>query len=336
MISDLASRYHYDDFTRDEYRRMLRLAKERYSFRSYTDFKRDESFILWRHDLDMSVHDAVAFAQIEAEEGLRTTYFLLPNSPFYNLLEPSIMNCVKQIAALGHRFGLHFDMTAANIESESALEAALTEQRRWLEVYCGHPIEVFSYHNPTTSSALSLDALIYAGMVNCYASYFRNEVPYCSDSNGIWRHASLEDSLNSGHARLHVLTHPEWWTHTPMSPRERVLRCIDGRARHTLEEYNHILYVNHRENVCDLDAEFHRLSQYQGQNMLPIQMQWLRGDYAGAFLALWTRAAPLKTTAASTTKTKAIAQALIDGKSVTYTDLLSAMRALIPFIVDAV
>lgn len=284
--STLAQTYDFSSFTHEAYARLLKKAKARYAFRSYTDFDPNEAFVLWRHDVDASMHDAVTLARIEAEAGVKATYLLLPGCEHYNLFEPAIINCMREIRALGHAFGLHFHVTPEASASQEAFVDALGAQKTMLEAYCERPIDVFSYHNPNTI-ALSLDAERYSGMVNTYSRYFRDEVAYCSDSNGIWRHASLDATLDAGHARLQVLTHPEWWTELPMSPRERIFRCIHGRARHTLRYYNHALHANHRPNVTELDAIFLQLEHSLGEAALSIEMLWLGGDHGLAFIALW-------------------------------------------------
>jgi hypothetical protein len=50
-------------------------------------------------------------------------------------------------------------------------------------------------------------------------------------------------------SRLHVLTHPEWWTPEAMSPRERVVRSVDGRRESTLRAYDQLLERNNRANL---------------------------------------------------------------------------------------
>ena len=73
---------------------------------------------------------------------------------------------------------------------------------------------------------------------------------YVSDSNGYWRFERLPEVLAAGaHERLHVLTHPEWWQEQPMSPRERILRCIEGRGRASEATYDALLSDNQRVNV---------------------------------------------------------------------------------------
>jgi hypothetical protein len=232
-----AERYHFADFTRDSYRQLLRLARKTYVFRGYTDFRLDERFVLWRHDLDSSVHAARALARIEAEEGLATTHFVRLHSEFYNLFERDSTDCVREIVALGHAIGLHFESEFYGLEDEAALDAALARERRILEDLLAVPVTAFAFHL-STPLALRARHAHYAGLVNATADYFRTEVGYCSDSNGYWRFRRLEDVLtDAGDERLQVLTHPEYWPERAMSPHERIHRCIDGRAEHTRRFY---------------------------------------------------------------------------------------------------
>jgi hypothetical protein len=246
---DNSERYHFSDFTRANYRHLLRLAQQTYTFRMYTDFNRDERFILWRHDVDFSVHAARKLAQIEVEEGVRATYFLNLHSEFYNLLELEITDCVRDIMELGHTIGLHFDSRYYRNQNEEELEYSLKQEKMFLEEFFGHEICVFSFHNPTPLT-MGYSQWKLAGLINTSAEYFRSHVAYCSDSNGYWRFRRLYDILSEAKdERLQVLTHPEWWQEKVMSPRERVHRCINGRAEKTNELYELILIESGRKNL---------------------------------------------------------------------------------------
>ena len=232
-----AERYHFADFTRDNYRQLLRLAGKTYAFRRYTDFRADERFVLWRHDLDSSVHAGRALARIEAEEGVAATHFVRLHSEFYNLFERDSADCVREIAGLGHAIGLHFESEFYGLDDEAALDDALARERRILEDLSAVPVTAFAFHL-STPLALRAKQSHYAGLVNATADYFRTEVGYCSDSNGYWRYRRLTDVLaEATDARLQVLTHPEYWTERVMSPHERIDRCIAGRAEHTRRFY---------------------------------------------------------------------------------------------------
>jgi peptidoglycan/xylan/chitin deacetylase (PgdA/CDA1 family) len=248
----VAERFHFADFTRANYRRLVRLAREKYPVRTFSSFDRNERFILWRHDVDFSMHAALRLARIEAEEGVKATYFINIHSEFYNAFERDVSDRVRDIIALGHELGVHFDATYYDVKSEAALDDLIAREARMLADTFGRPPAAVAFHNPTIFG-LECDAWSYGGLVNTYARYFRTEVGYCSDSNGYWRHRRLEDVLNAASdPRLQVLTHDGWWQDEPMAPLARVERCIAGRAEKTRELYRELFRQNpDRVNVAE-------------------------------------------------------------------------------------
>lgn len=240
----------YSEFTEDGYRRLVRLALAKgYRFASYAEPPTDGT-VLWRHDVDFSVHRAIRLAEIEAEEGVRSTFFLNPHCAYYNLLEPAVSERVHRIITLGHRIGLHFDGDAHTsvTNSRDGLVAALHRGRRLLEDQFSVLVEAVSWHNPDVGNLLSYDDDQLAGMVNCYGATLRKTTAYVSDSNGYWRFTPASQVISAGHPRLHVLTHPGWWTPEAMPPRMRVDRALLGRARAVAYDYDRVLSVNGRMN----------------------------------------------------------------------------------------
>lgn len=248
----LAERFHFADFTRANYRRLVRLAKEKYVFRTFGSFEKTEGFVLWRHDVDFSMHAALRLASIEAEEGVKATYFINIHSEFYNAFEREVSDCVRDIVGMGHELGVHFDATYYGVTSEAALDDLIAREGRILADTFGGPPAAVAFHNPTIFG-LGCEAWSYGGLVNTYARYFQTEVGYCSDSNGYWRHRRLEDVLKAASdPRLQVLTHDAWWQDEPMSPMARVDRCIQGRADKTRHLYQDLFRKNpDRVNVAE-------------------------------------------------------------------------------------
>jgi hypothetical protein len=240
--------YNFSDFTWDSYRELLRLAKKEYSFENYSTWHSNEKFVIWRHDVDFSMHSALNLARIENCEGVKTTYFLLLHSEFYNLLEKEISDLVFNIIDLGHNIGLHFDSSFYNITDINEFEEKLVLERKILESIYGVDVHAFSFHNPS-SYDLSLKNEQYGGMYNTYSHVFQNEISYCSDSNGYWRHKRLYDFLINKHSCMQVLTHPEWWQEYVMSPNEKVKKCIEGRSVNTYKFYLKTLEKHNRENI---------------------------------------------------------------------------------------
>lgn len=246
---DEYEKYHFSDFTHTHYEILLKLAKQYYCFRDYTNFNDSENFIIWRHDIDFSVHAAYELAVIETRLGIRATYFVNLHSEFYNLLEKEIVGLVKEIISLGHHLALHFDWLFHNPQSREALECLLQQEKDMVEKTFAQKIKAFSFHNPNKFS-WKYEQQEYVGMINAYSSYFKNDVFYVSDSNGYWRYRRLYDVLNNDRPpKLQVLTHPGCWTSIPMSPRERIERCIRGRSQAQASRYDAFLKQENRLNI---------------------------------------------------------------------------------------
>ncbi len=246
----MKNKYDFSDFTIDNYKRLIDIAKENFKFISFNDLisNKDKKFILWRHDIDASVHRAVKLAEIEAERKVKATYFVHLHSTMYNAFEPEIVDCIKKILNLGHNLGLHFDQEFYGELINKHFEFFLKFEASLLEMLFGVQISVFTFHN-TTPFAVSCIKRKYAGLINATSTYFREQVTYCSDSNGYWRFKRLEDVLlDPKIKRLQVLTHPEWWQDEVMSPRRRILRCVEGRATRIIEQYDRALNMFGRVN----------------------------------------------------------------------------------------
>jgi hypothetical protein len=240
----------FAEFTEAGYRGLVRRARERYAFVAFGASAPDRH-VLWRHDLDYSVHRALRLAEIEADEGVRATYNFLLHSELYNLLEPAVLERARRILELGHWLGLHFDVGSyGGLADEDALAEKVAWERALLEQLFEREVTAVSLHNTQVSDSAGFDADVVAGLPSANGRTLRETHGYVSDSNGYWRWDSLGDVLRSGeHERLHVLTHPEWWTPEPMSPRNRILRCIAGRGRHSEESYDSLLAAHGRVNI---------------------------------------------------------------------------------------
>lgn len=239
-------KYFKEDFTEENYQKILESITNETIF--YEEMEQKKGFTLWRHDIDLSVHRANRLAKIEKQSNIKATYFLQLGSDFYNVFEQEIKELIFEIKELGHEIALHFDPTQYHIDKKSDLEKYLTYEKNILETLFDTKIKVFSFHNPT-NEILKYDDFKYMGMINTYAKYFKEEVQYCSDSNGYWRHKRLEDFLAQKYDKIQVLTHPGWWQKNIMSPRKRIQRCIDGRADKLAKKYDKALEEFGRENV---------------------------------------------------------------------------------------
>jgi hypothetical protein len=240
----------FDDFTEAAYRQIVSRAGARFAFEPYGTTAA-HPHVLWRHDVDISVHRALALARIEAELEATSTWFFWLHSPFYNLLEPEIAGRARAILSLGHRLGLHFDTDAYDdVRDKDALDDLIDRERRSLEDWMEQPVSAVSIHNPDVRLVEGMRGQFLAGLPNAYSAALDASYEYVSDSNGYWRFRPLSDLLaDDSISRLQVLTHPEWWTQKPLSPRDRVVRSVEGRRRHVLSSYDGLLARQGRINL---------------------------------------------------------------------------------------
>lgn len=275
------------DFTTAAYRELLVIAKQNYAFASYDAIPWGERFVLWRHDCDFSLNRALALARIDISEGVRATYFLNPHSEFYNLFERSQYRLVREIIAMGHQIGLHFDAAFHDIPDEESLAILVREEAMLLEGLFGVMPAVFSFHNPL-SFHLGCEDETYGGLVNCYSRRFKTEVPYCSDSNGYWRFRRMREVLaQATDPCLQVLTHPEWWQESAMSPRQRIFRSALGRARAAMADYDATISAHGRENLSGAVGALAFLRDTLPERYALLDFLWMSGEVATLFVELW-------------------------------------------------
>lgn len=250
--------YYFNDFTERNYRQILKLAKKKYTFISYEKFLEQQDGdrdqyrkILWRHDIDYSVHRGGKLSKIEKEEDVHSIYFIHFNSKFYNVFEKEVCKKITEIYDNGQSIGLHLDWEYYDdIPTSNQIEEDLVFYKNVLKKLTGIEVYAFSFHNPTALTFEKFDNIKYGGLINVYSKEIMQRVEYCSDSNGYWRFQRLQDFLERDDIQnACVLTHPGWWTPTAMSPRDRIERAIAGRSAYVALDYEAMLSNGGRVNV---------------------------------------------------------------------------------------
>jgi hypothetical protein len=276
-----------EDFTVGAYGELLTLAKSKYPFASYDAIPWGQRFILWRHDCDYSLNRARALARAEADQGISATYFLNPHSEFYNLFERGQHRLVWEIIGMGHQIGLHFDAAFHGTLNEEQLSMQVCDEADLLEKVFGVRPVAFSFHNPLAAH-LQFDEGMYGGLVNCYSRRFKNEISYCSDSNGYWRFRRLSDVLESAtDPCLQVLTHPDWWQDVAMPPRQRIFRSTYGRARAAMADYDAATAAHGRENLSGAAGALTFLCDVLLERYALLDYLWMSGEMTALFVELW-------------------------------------------------
>ncbi|WP_367328594.1 hypothetical protein, partial [Lentimicrobium sp.] len=117
------------DFTLKTYRRLLQaLKKSGYAFRTFAEFLEDPAgrVIILRHDVDARKLNSLRFARIQAEEGIRGSYY------FRVVPQSFDEGVIREIAALGHEIGYHYETMH---RQQGDVDRAWDEFRRNLEMF---------------------------------------------------------------------------------------------------------------------------------------------------------------------------------------------------------
>lgn len=198
-------------FTMQWYRNLLNLLKkEGYEFRSYHDYGEFARCVILRHDIDNSLDQAVRMAELETEEGVCSTWFVLLRTDFYNVASRTSLDKLRRIQRYGHELGLHFDEAAYGpaLTPEEIPDSILKECTLLSDIL-GSPVKTVSIHRPS-QAALEADYHI-PGLVNSHGKIFFHDFKYLSDSRRRWREP-VEDIIRSkAYDRLHILTHAFWY-----------------------------------------------------------------------------------------------------------------------------
>ena len=200
------------DFSLDHYRGLLRAARTGgYRFAGFGRPPGAGDLIL-RHDVDLSLDAALALAEVEAEEGAWSTWFLMRRSVFYNLASHEGERAIARLRELGHRVGHH--AVWPNVDLDERFD------------------RVVAWHNPEPPHMH--DEI--PGVTNVMRTPFFDPDRYRSDSNQRWRHGCPHAEIEQGaFAWLQLLIHPEIWVFPGGTMRESMESMLDADRAVQLE-----------------------------------------------------------------------------------------------------
>jgi hypothetical protein len=199
-------------FSLDHYRELLHAARDGgYRFAGF-DRPPEPGVVILRHDVDLSLDGALAVAEVEADEGAWSTWFLMTRSVFYNLASSEGEQAITRLHELGHRVAHH--AVYPHVDLDERFDP------------------VVAWHNPDPDY---MRAPI-AGATNVMEAPFFDPDHYRSDSNQHWRHGCPHGELERGAFEwLQLLTHPEIWAFDGATMRESMESMLDADRAARLE-----------------------------------------------------------------------------------------------------
>lgn len=101
------------NFNYSGYQQLLGILQDGgYAFCNYHHYAEQSRCVILRHDIDTSLEQAVKLGAIESKCGVKSTYFVLLRTEFYNVASAKAQMLLDELQGQGHEVGLHFDEAA--------------------------------------------------------------------------------------------------------------------------------------------------------------------------------------------------------------------------------
>ncbi|RYD95319.1 MAG: hypothetical protein EOP50_08175, partial [Sphingobacteriales bacterium] len=133
-----------------------------------------------RHDIDFDTQLALRCAEQEVELGIRSTYFFLLRSEFYNPFSASTYKEICAIRDMGHDISIHFDPTLYD-----DFHAGFREEQQFFETVFQVPVRTISLHRPNEFFQSYNEPI--GAVEHTYQTKYFKDIKYFADSTGVWR-----------------------------------------------------------------------------------------------------------------------------------------------------
>lgn len=160
---------------------------------------------------------------------------ILLSTEFYNIFSKKSYKILKEIKDLRHDIGLHFDEKRYEINSLKDLEYWVKKEVSCLESLIDCSIYVVSMHRP--SKWILENDIRFERIINSYSKTFFEEFKYLSDSRMYWREDVIRIIENQQYNKLHILTHPFWYSDKEETMKEKLINFINNSK---MERYYNI------------------------------------------------------------------------------------------------
>lgn len=239
-------------FTYNSYKTLVEAVRNNgYIISTYNTWQSVEHPAIFRHDIDNDIKKALELANFEQTIGVKSTYFVLLTSDFYNVASRKSREELKQIISLGCDIGLHFDevcypklMEEASKGNCDLVIKTVCKEAEILSELLDYKVQSVSYHRP--SQAVLAAELDFPGLINSYGHTFFHEFKYISDSRRRWREPVLDIIKSKQFPRLHILTHAFWYNEKEKDIKKSVSDFIKNG---NINRWN-----TFRQNITDLES----------------------------------------------------------------------------------
>tara|TARA_R110000787_G_scaffold182140_1_gene294107 strand:- start:84 stop:758 length:675 start_codon:yes stop_codon:yes gene_type:complete len=172
----------------------------------------------FRHDVDISLKKAVEMAEFENKNNIKSTYYILLSSPYYNALEAENLQRIRTLRELGMGIGLHYD-NSIKLQDANQCCSEIIIQLGMLQHHIGELEEKsVTFHKPLRGVDINGETVNLLNLSNIYSPNFDRRFKYISDSGHNWRENPYD--IIDTNDMVHINTHPEWYNNEEMDMEE--------------------------------------------------------------------------------------------------------------------
>jgi len=229
-------------FTEEHYRQiMVSFLEAGYRFIGFAEADPSaERRVILRHDVDLSIDDALRIARIDSGLGIASCFHFLITAEIYNLSSRAGQAAIAEIRSLGHTVGLHLDPVAiADGDMDSPdFYMRLGKLFELASLIIGK-LDSYSIHRP--ASVGKLDNLLPERLgfpVPCFADAdrYRRDMQFMSDSRRQWRQGCVCNRIDALAGRsLQLVLHPIWWPQEACTREASLEKLV--RSNQTADQY---------------------------------------------------------------------------------------------------
>lgn len=167
-------------------------------------------YVILRHDIDFSVTKAEETARLDYQAEVRSTFFVLLTSPYYNPLDEENLQTLRRIMAMGHEIGLHYDCTGFDALTGEEQLCRIRSLAACLETHLGIQVKAIAQHKPAAAGMHPQ----FPGYMDPYSNPFFKDIAFISDSRMLFRVQDVYAFFRDN-PRSQAALHPIWWQPQP-------------------------------------------------------------------------------------------------------------------------
>lgn len=237
-------------FARTELIRFFDVLKAKGPVISLSEWDRNSTATLLRHDIDLDVRPAYEMFLLERDAGITASYFFLTSCHTYNPCSLANRKMIREMAEAGFDVGLHFDPLIYPAADEAQLARAAAREADLIAHIAGRDVTALSLHNPSVHGRYPF----FDGFINVYQEPYFHEDRYLSDSRMGFRGKDPFDFVEENLEKtIQILLHPLHFTDS------------GGDYRHIMQNYL-------RHHVDQLDAQFRTANDAYAGQVIPSEL----------------------------------------------------------------